>query len=87
MSKKTIKKCVCTIVISMFILMFFMAYGVFASGKEKAGKAKDVTKKDIFAEPAELVFWWYGEEWLLLWYEEKETRTRDSSYRVAREEC
>jgi len=62
MWKKTIKKGVSIIVISMFILMFFMAYGVFASSKEEAGTAKDVTEKDIFAEPAELVFWWYGED-------------------------
>ncbi|UCB44434.1 MAG: extracellular solute-binding protein, partial [Spirochaetota bacterium] len=56
MWKKTIKKGVYTIAISMFILMFFMAYGTFASDKEEAGPAEDV------AEPVELVFWWYGED-------------------------
>ena len=44
----------------LVILVFLLFFN--ARDKEKAGTAKDVTEQDIFAEPAELVFWWYGED-------------------------
>ncbi|UCB46761.1 MAG: extracellular solute-binding protein [Spirochaetota bacterium] len=43
--------------------LLILAFMLFFNGgdEEGAGTAKDVAEKDIFAEPTELIFWWYGE--------------------------
>ena len=48
------------VVMSLIILIFVL----FINGgkKETAPVEKAAVKEDIFAEPTELIFWWYGEE-------------------------
>jgi len=58
MFRKRFKTTAIVMTLIIFVLMVFFNGGK----KEKAPVEEVAVEEDIFAEPVELIFWWYGEE-------------------------